>query len=150
MDEDDDTTRSNGGTPHTTVPGGEVGARLRDVEARLVALDARDTEQHAAVVERLDALARTTEEVGGRLVAGLAALAEEHRRTVTLRVLDLAGETVRRVVTPTSAPIYAVALLVAVVAAASVPVVWGDVRVGAVASAANADSDADRPVSGGE
>lgn len=146
MEDDDDTpTPTNGssnGHGHTsTVPGGEIGVRLRDVEARLVTLDSRDTEQHAAVVQRLDALTRATEEVGGKLVAGLAALEEAHRQRVVHRVIAVVEEAIKRLFTPASAPIYAAAVLVAVVAATAVPIVWSDLHVGRQASAANVDSD---------
>ena len=142
---DDDDTPSNGHGPPgqrpASVSGGEIGAKLHALDARLTDLDARDTAQHGEVVARLDALTRSTEEVGRRLVAGLAALEDAHRQRVTLRVLGLAEETVKRLLTPASAPIYAAALLVAVVAATAVPIVWSDLHVGDRAAAANADSD---------
>ena len=150
-EDDDDTDPPNGNGHHVqhgppgqrpvSVAGGEIGARLRDVEARLVSLDCRDTEQHAALVERLDALTRGVEEVGGRLVAGMAALEEAHRRTVTLRVLHIAETAVERMLTPAAAPILAACLLVGVVAVTATSIQWGSMSVGQVASAANVDSD---------
>lgn len=124
-----------------SVPGGEIGARLRDVEARLVDLDARDMAQHGEVVARLDALTRSTEDVGGKLVAGLAALEEAHRQRVTLRLLEIAEEGIRRALTPAAAPIYAIALLVGAVGLAGASFSYNGLRVVADRAAANADSD---------
>lgn len=134
---------SENGT-HTTVPGGDWGGRLRELETRIVTLDARDTEQHAAVVQRLDALTRSVEAVGEQLVGRLEALADEHRRTVTLRLIDIVGDALRRLITPASAPIYAVCLLATLIAFGAAPVAWQEIRIGQQTNA-NQQADTESP-----
>lgn len=138
------------GHPRTSVPGGEIGDRLREVEARLVALDTRDAEQHVEIAARLTAMARGLEDVGGQVVTRLDALAAAYQQTLSLRAFACVEAVAGKMFTPASSPIYALAVLVFAVALTATTIRWGDIAVGRGTDAAvNAHASDDAGVSAG-